>query len=88
MQSRLYDLRKHVKGMTQQQMADYLNISVKAYRDKENGKNQFTQDEMFAISKLFDLNIDTIFLDLITLLAKNIYKVICIKEGDTKCKHH
>ena len=43
-------------------MADYLNISVKAYRDKENGKNQFTQDEMFAISKLFDLNIDTIFL--------------------------
>ena len=52
MQSRLYDLRKHVKGMTQQQMADYLNISVKAYRDKENGKNQFTQD----------LNIDTIFL--------------------------
>ncbi|MCD7130587.1 helix-turn-helix domain-containing protein [Limosilactobacillus agrestis] len=62
MQSRLYDLRKHVKGMTQQQMADYLNISVKAYRDKENGKNQFTQDEMFAISKLFDLNIDTIFL--------------------------
>ena len=50
MQSRLYDLRKHVKGMTQQQMADYLNISTKAYRDKENGKNQFTQDEMFAIS--------------------------------------
>ena len=62
MQSRLYDLRKHVKGMTQQQMADYLNISTKAYRDKENGKNQFTQDEMFAISELFNLNIDTIFL--------------------------
>ena len=62
MQSRLYDLRKHVKGMTQQQMADYLNISVKAYRDKENGKNQFTHADTFAISKLFDLNIDTIFL--------------------------
>lgn len=62
MQSRLYDLRKHIKKMTQQEMANYLNISVKAYRDKENGKNQFTQDEMFAISRLFDLDIDTIFL--------------------------
>lgn len=62
MQSRLYDLRKHVKRMTQQDMANYLNISVKSYRDKENGKNQFTQDEMFAISRLFNLDIDTIFL--------------------------
>lgn len=82
MQSRLYDLRKHVKGMTQQQMADYLNISVKAYRDKENGKNQFTQDEMFAISKLFDLNIDTIFCLVSSVLEQK------AKRGDMECKHH
>lgn len=62
MQYKLYDLRKHENHLTQQQMADYLHISAKAYRDKENGKNQFTQDEMFAISKLFNLSIDTIFL--------------------------
>ena len=62
MQYKLYDLRKHVKNMTQKEMADYLHISTKSYRDKENGKQQFTQDEMFAISQLFDLDMDTIFL--------------------------
>lgn len=62
MQLRLYDLRKNYKHMTQKQVADYLGISTKAYRDKEKGIHPFNQDEMFALSKLFDLSIDTIFL--------------------------
>lgn len=62
MQYKLYDLRKNIKKMTQEDVADYLGISVQTYRDKEKGKRPFTQDEMFALSKLFDLSIDTIFL--------------------------
>lgn len=62
MQYKLYDLRKNVKHMTQEDVAEYLGISVQSYRDKEKDKRPFTQDEMFALSHLFDLNIDTIFL--------------------------
>lgn len=48
--------------MTQEEVAKYLGITAKTYRDKEKGIYPFTQDEMFALSKLFDLSIDTIFL--------------------------
>lgn len=62
MQYKLYDLRKNVKHMTQEDIANYLGISTQNYRDKEKDKRPFTQDEMFALSKLFDLSMDTIFL--------------------------
>lgn len=62
MQSILYGLRKTDKRYTQKQMADYLNISEKSYRDKELGHREFTQDEMFEIAKLFNKKIDDIFL--------------------------
>lgn len=62
MQSTLYGLRKTCKHYTQQQMADYLGISAKSYRDKELGRREFTQDEMFEIAKLFNRKIDDIFL--------------------------
>lgn len=62
MQSTLYGLRKTYKHFTQQQMADYLGISTKSYRDKELGRREFTQDEMFEIAKLFNRKIDDIFL--------------------------
>lgn len=62
MQLKLYDLRKNYKHMTQEEVAKYLGIAAKTYRDKEKGIYPFTQDEMFALSKLFDLSIDTIFL--------------------------
>lgn len=45
-------------------MADYLGISAKSYRDKELGRREFTQDEMFEIAKLFNRKIDDIFLPL------------------------
>ena len=62
MQKELYDLRKNENKMSQQDLADYLGISVQAYRDKEKGKRAFTQDEMFAIAELFKRKIDEIFL--------------------------
>lgn len=62
MQSILYGLRKVDKRYTQKQMAEYLDISEKSYRDKELGHREFTQDEMFEIAKLFNRKIDDIFL--------------------------
>lgn len=62
MQLKLYDLRKNYKRMTQGEVAKYLGISEKTYREKEKGVTPFNQDEMFALSKLFNLSIDTIFL--------------------------
>lgn len=62
MQLLLYNLRKEQKKATQKDVAKYLGISVNSYRDKEKGKREFTQDEMFKLSKYFDLPIDDIFL--------------------------
>lgn len=62
MQYKLYDLRKNIKKMTQKDVAEYLGISTQSYRQKEKGKRPFTQDEMFSLSKLFGLSMDTIFL--------------------------
>ncbi|CZR03673.1 helix-turn-helix transcriptional regulator [Trichococcus collinsii] len=61
MQSRLYAMRKDKLRMTQEEIAKYLGISTLSYRNKEKGKSEFTQDEMFALSKLLDKSIDSIF---------------------------
>lgn len=62
MQLILFNLRKQEKKVTQKQIADYLGISTSSYRDKEKGRREFTQDEMFALSKYFQKPIDEIFL--------------------------
>ena len=62
MQLVLFDIRKNQKDMTQQEVADYLGISIQTYRAKEKGRYEFTQDEMFALSELFDKDIQEIFL--------------------------
>ena len=62
MQLLLYDLRKEQNKLTQEDMAKYLGISTKSYRDKEKGKQEFTQDEMFKLAKFFNKPIDKIFL--------------------------
>ena len=49
MQTTLYGLRK-AKGLTQKELA------------KELGKNEFTQDEMFFLSRYFNERMDKIFL--------------------------
>lgn len=61
MQTKLWEIRKS-KKMNQSEVADILGITVQAYRLKEQGKSQFTQDEMFSLSKYFNLDIENIFL--------------------------
>lgn len=61
MQEKLIMIRKR-KGISQKLMASILNISVKAYSYKELGKTEFSMNEMFKISKFFNLDIDDIFL--------------------------
>lgn len=60
MQIKLYALRKD-NGITQDEMANKLGISRGRYGKKERGSAEFTQDEMFKISAMFNLSIDDIF---------------------------
>ncbi len=62
MQILLYKLRKEAK-LSQQDVADFLGISVVSYRNKEKSVNQFTQDEMFKLSRFFNEPMSKIFLD-------------------------
>lgn len=62
MQIKLYDIRKNKKHLTQQQVAEYLGISTKSYRDKELSRHPFTQDEMFKLSSYFGMKMEDIFL--------------------------
>lgn len=43
-------------------MAEYLDVDVSTYQNKETGKTQFYADEMFKISNLFELPLEDIFL--------------------------
>ena len=61
MQIKLYVLRKEA-GMTQGDMASKLGISRGSYAKKELSKSQFTQDEMFKISDMFNLSLNDIFI--------------------------
>ncbi len=61
MQWGLITLRK-MAGISQKDIAKYLNISEDGYGKKERGQYQFTQNEMFAIAELFDKGLDDIFL--------------------------
>jgi len=44
-------------------MAKFLDISARQYAKKLKGIVEFTNDEMFDIAKLFNKNIEDIFLD-------------------------
>lgn len=61
MQIYLYKLRKE-KNLTQKELAQKMNISEISYRNKEKGKNEFTQDEMFWLSRFFGQPMEKIFL--------------------------
>ncbi|HEM5162787.1 TPA: helix-turn-helix transcriptional regulator [Streptococcus suis] len=62
MQSKLYALRRE-RNITQEQMAKHLGISTSTYRNKEMDRQEFKSSEMFAISKIFEMEISKIFLD-------------------------
>lgn len=61
MQEKLIIIRKN-KGITQQELAKLIGISVNQYSLKEKGKYTFDCDEMFKIAEYLDMNIDDIFL--------------------------
>lgn len=61
MQEKLLLLRKR-HGLSQKLMAKNLGISDTQYGLKERGIYEFTSDEMFKASELFDERIEDIFL--------------------------
>ncbi|CCW39578.1 helix-turn-helix transcriptional regulator [Streptococcus agalactiae] len=60
MQILLYKLRKE-KGLSQEEMSKVINKSSNTYRDKELGKRDFTQSEMFKIANFFHKELGEIF---------------------------
>ncbi|HHJ8618136.1 TPA: helix-turn-helix transcriptional regulator [Streptococcus pyogenes] len=56
----LYKLRKE-KGISQEEMSKVINKSSNTYRDKELGKRDFTQSEMFKIASFFNKDLGEIF---------------------------
>lgn len=63
MQEKLLLIRKN-KNITQQELANYIGISVNQYSLKEKGKYNFNCAEMFKIAEYLKMNIDDIFLPL------------------------
>ncbi|NJP37156.1 helix-turn-helix transcriptional regulator [Alkalicoccus luteus] len=59
-QWKLIRLRKE-RGVTQQQIAKILGIDVRIYIPREHGETPFKADEMFELSRFFDLPIEDIF---------------------------
>ncbi|HEP1471633.1 TPA: helix-turn-helix transcriptional regulator, partial [Streptococcus pyogenes] len=53
-------LRKE-KGISQEEMSKVINKSSNTYRDKELGKRDFTQSEMFKIASFFNKDLGEIF---------------------------
>ena len=45
-------------GYTQQQMAEWLDMSVHSYRKKESGHIKFTESEKFALGKILGLTLE------------------------------
>lgn len=49
------------KGLTQIDMARQLKMSLPTYHMKENGKRQFTVEEMHKVAKILEKPIDYFF---------------------------
>lgn len=66
MDNRKLKAARALKGINQKQIAMSLGMTVKTYSFKENGKAEFTRDEICKISNLLELNIqevNSIFFD-------------------------
>ncbi|MDU1252905.1 MAG: helix-turn-helix transcriptional regulator [Peptostreptococcaceae bacterium] len=51
------------QGLKQQDVANYLGITVSAYNYKENGKRKFSIDEAIKLARLLKCDIEDIFLN-------------------------
>lgn len=64
------------KGLTQEEVANYLGLSLTQYRRKENNKVRFYADEIYSLSKLYNVPINIFFTKQVSL------KDTKIKESD------
>lgn len=55
---RLLKLKRALKGLTQQDIAQELGINKKSYNFKENGKSQFTIKQAAIISRRLELTLE------------------------------
>lgn len=49
------------KGLTQSDIAEYLKISKNSYHRKETGSNEFSLNEAYKLSLLFEKTLEEIF---------------------------
>ncbi|ANB62088.1 helix-turn-helix domain-containing protein [Anoxybacteroides amylolyticum] len=49
------------KGMTQKEVAEYLNLSLTQYKRRENGETRWYADELYRLAKLYNVNISVFF---------------------------
>ncbi len=61
MQWTLVRLRKE-KGLTQEELANKMDLHVTSYRNKEWGKSEFKANELFFLANFFNKRIEDIFL--------------------------
>lgn len=54
-------IKRREAEMTQQEVAEIIQISKQSYYLKETGKREFKQNEMIRLSKLFDAKLDELF---------------------------
>lgn len=52
---------RQIKGLTQQDTANYLGCTAATYANKENGNREFNRAEMIALKKLFRLNAEQFY---------------------------
>ena len=62
----LRDVRRSYE-LTQDQVSDYIGLSMRHYREKESGKTPFTQIEIMKMIELFNLDAEEVY----TLFYKN-----------------
>lgn len=48
-------------GVTQEQAAQVLGLSVRGYWNKENGETEFRQSEMLKLANLLQISADELF---------------------------
>lgn len=71
--SRQLKALRQLKGLTQNDVAKLLGLSLHGYLNKENGKSQFTLNEAKKLADMFDVTVDDIFFNnkVINLITNN-----------------
>lgn len=61
MNSKYFKSLRALKGLSQENVADILNISLQSYNKKENGVVEFTATELKKLSEYFDVPMENFF---------------------------